>query len=1114
MESLSSPEEKFDSLVSLLRYRAASPSKAEQLYIFLQDSLPQASYTYQQLDNRAIKIAGLLQKKVKPGERVLIMYEPGLELISAFFGCLYAGAIAVPVHPPFNTSSIERLEHIIADCTAKAVLTSSKIKRKIMQLKWLKLANSVGLGKTITKYNPLAGRLCTLNLEQLNWLETEVLPNVPGEPVNAKPDDIAFLQYTSGSTNQPKGVMVSHGNLIHNLKLIADGYKLDVNSIGAIWLPPYHDMGLIGGILVPLYKKFPVYLSSPQEFLINPMSWLKTIHNYRATISGGPNFAYQLCADRAKDSDIEQLDLSCWKLAFNGAEPIFKSALDKFSQRFKAAKFNSKAFSPTYGLAEATLLVTVTPYLEGITTACHSVEEQADKFASDDALSTKKQQEFISSGIPSVPLKIMNPKTNEEVGDNEIGEIWVSGDSVTQGYWNNLELTNQNYPQYQSQRYFKTGDLGFLAEGKLHVTGRIKDMIIIRGKNYYPQDIESTVCQSYPSIRLGRCIAFAEVVNDHEELVVACELKDFEQTQLSTMLDSIRATIMREHGLDIYKIYVLPKSTIPKTLSGKLQRSLCKNSLAIGKFKPLYTWTRANQAVSINLAVTSANSTVNNQQQLSEILDFITNEIKNLLHLSSERVLDANVLLTEIIADSLVLTQLYSSLIEKYGCNIDAAVASQIRESTLRELASLIQAQVNHTEPANKSITSENSSIEQYTRFATFPEIIKFKDRRRYLETLGATQFYLQPCDYEANNLMYIQDRGYINFASYNYLGLAHHPAVKQFVKDAVDKYGTSASASRVVTGDRTVSRELEDAIASLLGVDEAIIFTAGHATVTTTLTHLFGKGDLIVYDQLAHNSSILGTLYSGAAFLQFAHNDWQDLEVKLKNNRYKYNKVLVIFEGIYSMDGDIPPVAQYVELKKRYQCMLMVDEAHSIGVLGKNGGGIREHFNLQPNDIDIWMGTISKSFASCGGYIAGCHDLIAYLKYTAPGFVFSAGISPQNAAAALAAIQMMHKEPERIQKLHENAKFFLTKVKEAGFNTGHSQDTPIIPIITGSSLDAINLSKALLARNVNAPPIIAPAVPEAEARLRFFIRQQHSQEQLNEAVRVLREEMYKLKMS
>ncbi len=387
----------------------------------------------------------------------------------------------------------------------------------------------------------------------------------------------------------------------------------------------------------------------------------------------------------------------------------------------------------------------------------------------------------------------------------------------------------------------------------------------------------------------------------------------------------------------------------------------------------------------------------------------------------------------------------------------------------------------------------------EYSQFKLTPEYLNLKKDLERVEKLGNPFFSLHQG--VAQDTIQTGDRALINYSSYNYLGMSGDPTVIAATQKAIAEYGTSVSASRVLSGERPIHLELEQEIADLIGTEAAIIYVGGHATNVSTIGHLFGKQDLIICDALSHNSIREGCKLSGATIIDFPHNDCQALEEILNRERTKYHKVLIAIEGIYSTDGDLAPLPEIVTLKQHYQTFLLVDEAHSIGVLGLSGGGIREHYHLQAKDVDLWMGTLSKSFASCGGYIAGSSELIEYLKYTAPGFVFSVGMSPANTAAALAAIRLLKSEPKRAIKLQAKAKFCLDLAKNNGLNTGNSVDSPVIPIIVGEPHKAVRLSQLLNQAGINVNPMVYPSVPYNAARLRFFITCLHTEAQIQQTI-------------
>jgi 8-amino-7-oxononanoate synthase len=352
-----------------------------------------------------------------------------------------------------------------------------------------------------------------------------------------------------------------------------------------------------------------------------------------------------------------------------------------------------------------------------------------------------------------------------------------------------------------------------------------------------------------------------------------------------------------------------------------------------------------------------------------------------------------------------------------------------------------------------------------------------------------------------------IGERDCISFSNYNYLGLSGHPALKAAVAAAIDRYGTSVSASRLAGGERPIHAELERALTQALDTEACVAFVSGYGTNVTTIAHLFGPRDLILHDALAHNSIQIGALLSGARRIAFRHNDWRRVDDLLRRHRRDFERVVVILEGIYSMDGDFPDLPRFVELRQRHKILLMVDEAHSFGVMGTHGYGLREHFGLAGSDVDIWMGTLSKSLASCGGYIAGCGALVLNLKFNAPGFVFSVGLPPGNAAAALAALRVMAAEPERVAELHQRGALFLQLAHERGLPTGSSKGISIVPLIVGDTKRCVALTNALFARGIDVQPIVYPGVKERAVRLRFFINRTHSVDQIRRAMAIIDEE-------
>ena len=446
---------------------------------------------------------------------------------------------------------------------------------------------------------------------------------------------------------------------------------------------------------------------------------------------------------------------------------------------------------------------------------------------------------------------------------------------------------------------------------------------------------------------------------------------------------------------------------------------------------------------------------------------------------------------------------------------LSGSVKDQLAQKMLeKRLKKVTEAQMSTVENrrTRKSISSNLKIPDEFYRFDKFPGYQQIRILETGGKQLGVESPFFKVHEGIASNTTAINGQEYINFASYNYLDLCGHPDVSEAAKKAIDQYGTSASASRPVAGERPIQRELEQELAKIYDVDDCIVFVSGHATNVTTIGYLFGPKDLILHDSLIHNSIVQGGQLSGATRLPFPHNDWQALDEILFQQRKNFERVLIVIEGIYSMDGDYPDLKHFVEIKQRHKAFLMVDEAHALGVLGEKGHGIKEHAGVDGHEVDLWMGTLSKTLASCGGYIAGESALIEHLKFSAPGFLYSVGIAPPVAAASLAALKILDKEPERVARLKDRGQQFIHLAQEKGLNVGSSAGLSVVPVITGSSAMAGRLANACFARGINVQPIFYPAVQEGMARLRFFICCSHTEEQIEQTVNILVEEMNKLK--
>jgi acyl-CoA synthetase (AMP-forming)/AMP-acid ligase II len=589
------PAVESSTLVEILRRRAVQQPE-QRTYTYLIDGESEGDHlTHAVLDCQARSIGALLQSYQATGERALLLYPAGLEFIAAFFGCLYAGVIAVPLPPPNLVQpqrTLPRLRAIVRDAQPSMVLTTSAI-----------LSNTEGLFTEAPE------------LQKMRWLATDSIgggvahgwrdPAVTGHT-------LALLQYTSGSTAEPKGVMISHGNLLHNSNYISRLFAFDRQGVTVTWLPAFHDMGLTNGIIQPVYHGRPCYLMPAVSFLMRPVRWLQAISRYKATISGGPNFAYELCTQGVTPEQREALDLGSWDVAYNGAEPIRADTMKRFAASFASCGFRPSAFHPCYGLAEATLLVTGgslrDEMLRTIEVGALEKNHVVEVLAQDQNVRT-----LVGSGhaLHDTKIVIAHPESLTACAPDQVGEIWVSSPSVTQGYWNRPEDTERACRAYLKDTgegpFLRTGDLGFMKDGELFVTGRLKDLIIISGRNLYPQDIELTVEQSHPALRPACCAAFSVDGAGEEQLIIAAEVEPRYQPAVrnapngearaqsngrlpldaKAVVRAIRRTVAEEHDVRVHAVVLLRAGRIPRTTSGKVQRHACQASFLKGTLERL-----------------------------------------------------------------------------------------------------------------------------------------------------------------------------------------------------------------------------------------------------------------------------------------------------------------------------------------------------------------------------------------------------------------------------------------------------------------------------------------------------------------------------------------------
>ncbi|MEY2855966.1 MAG: hypothetical protein RLZZ74_275 [Cyanobacteriota bacterium] len=557
-------------------------------YTFLADGEHEsASCTYQQLDLQARAIAVELSAKVRPGDRALLVYpyNAGIEFIAAFMGCLYAGVVAVTDYPRQHIKSLSQYQDRIVDCQASIILTTQEFADRVK-------------GQLVA--HPSLG-LMALKLKDLSWMKSDRVDLSLADswqPPKIDGDTLAFLQYTSGSTGQPKGVMVTHGNVLHNSQVIYQSFGHHDQTKILMWLPMFHDMGLIGGVMQPIFAGLPAVLMSPIALAQNPFLWLQALSKYQITTSGGPNFAYDLLCQKITDEQRVSLDLSHWEVAFTGAEPVRAETLEKFSQLYEPCGFRKEAFYPCYGMAEATLFITGINVAEYPTIAY--LDQKAltvDKVVAV-AAEHPNSKAIVSCGHPWLgdEIMIVDPETKTQCESDRVGEIWAAGKGIGAGYYQREEQTEATFQatlaDHPAKTYLRTGDLGFIKDGELYITGRIKDMMILWGRNHYPQHIEETVADCHPALRPNHGAAFSVDVGGEEQLVVAHEINrtDLRTINAEEVIGAIRLAVGEQNMANVFAVSLLKTGSIPKTSSGKIQRKACQSMFLDGSLNTVAQW--------------------------------------------------------------------------------------------------------------------------------------------------------------------------------------------------------------------------------------------------------------------------------------------------------------------------------------------------------------------------------------------------------------------------------------------------------------------------------------------------------------------------------------------
>jgi acyl-CoA synthetase (AMP-forming)/AMP-acid ligase II/acyl carrier protein len=658
-------------LVELVDYRCDCQPDA-LAFVFLKDGVQEVErLTYAQLRKKIVALAWHLLHLGLTNKAALLIYPPGLDFIVAFYACLFAKVIPVPVVPPSVNQHLTNLDAILEDAQTNTILTCSS---------WNEKLRTAFATRNTDDYRTFIG--------------TDVIPDAHGEHWNhlqINRSDLAFLQYTSGSTGTPKGVMVSHGNLLHNHEMLKQYFEIGSDSIYVSWLPHHHDMGLIGQIMESIYVGVPCFLMAPASFVKRPYVWLKAISTYRASISGSPNFGYQLCVDRITEEQAETLDLSSWRIAFNGAEPVRRATLEAFQRKFAPSGLRPQASFPCYGMAEATLIIT------GVDASLPAQCCFVDKVKLEQA-----RVEFVDSAHPQAhalvscgsvrcdqEVVIVDPTGNTISDGNKVGEIWVSGDSVCLGYFNKEDLSDRIFrarlADGNTRTYVRSGDIGFLDDrGNLYIAGRLKDVLIIRGKNYYPHDLEAVVEICHPALAIGGASIFSIEVGNEERVVVVQEIVRGSATRLEpeAIVDSVSRSLAEAFELKLHALALLKPGRLPKTSSGKKQRGRAKKLYLEGGLDALSYWT-APESANVGQAAVVRARIVQDLSTIDAVDSWLRSRIAEYVNINPNGI-DADQPVSHLGVDSLIAMKLTAEISELWGVEAEPTLLWEY--STLQAL--------------------------------------------------------------------------------------------------------------------------------------------------------------------------------------------------------------------------------------------------------------------------------------------------------------------------------------------------------------------------------------------------------------------------------------------
>jgi 7-keto-8-aminopelargonate synthetase-like enzyme/acyl-CoA synthetase (AMP-forming)/AMP-acid ligase II/ribosomal protein S18 acetylase RimI-like enzyme/acyl carrier protein len=1145
-------------LQRFLSYVEEAPGQVAFHYIHADGIVEQI--TRGDLLRRSAAVGNYLRAHAQPQDRICIALPHGPQFLYAFLGTLYARMIAVPCNLPRSrrNQSLARLQALIEDATPRLVL-GTEASGPLLATEGRESNSDPAVAARDLRQVPVESLFAEPDHE---WRES---------PTDAEAGEVAYLQYTSGSTGRPKGVMVTHGNLIANERAIQSALGHSPETVMVSWLPFFHDMGLICGLLQPIFVGFPGVLLSPQMFMNDPFGWLKACSDFRATTTGAPNFAYDLCVERITDEQVAQLDLRSLQVAYNGSEPVRHETQARFAARFAPVGFRSEAFLPCYGLAEATLIVSGGPWhapvasirLDVSGTQVDTREEQ------DEATGGKRSPRVVSCGqiAPETVVVVVDPASQTPVANGHTGELWVRGSSVTAGYWNNADETERVFgarlADDTGHRFLRTGDLGLVHAGEVYITGRLKDLLIVRGRNIYPQDLETHLLATLDLKGVNRCAAVG-LERDRREgvgivLEANAEMRNLVRSsdregspELDAIARQIHQQILDEFDVAIDGIAFMRPGRLPRTTSGKLQRSACRAAFDPHNDDLLYL-THPEQYLATpvsavlarirellrkhqELAPDEAAEDADNRVSLSQLgMDSLSRtaflgELENEYSIASSEALNSNdPTLHEIVqwirrtAPSRSQTETPASVPSAAPAAAsthpghDSVPAPHLQVSQAASVAQAPAARSRSLDTGDDRVLRVDSKVTSMSDFEQreardlFAKTRDFSPWLEDYELRGFKRYLLPVIEQRGGRALvggdrYAEQREVILFASADYLGLSHDPRVKLAAARSIMEHGCNVGSVPLIAGSTPVHSRLERELAEWLGTESCVLFPTGQSANMATIAALCSQKDTVVVDNQVHYSILEGVRLAHARWRTFLHNNPDSLREVLESVRQSNpdRGVLVIVEGVYGIAGDVSNLPELLAVAHTYDARVMIDDAHGIGVLGHAAGGAAQLQGVS-SQVDILMGSLSKALGSFGGFVAARKDVVDYLRFFAKSIAFAVGMPTVNAAASLEALSIIREEPQRVRELLTKSAHFRQALVDMGFTEAGQSESTIMSLVVGDEKRLRDLTRLLFEQGVWVEGLPFPAVPRGQERIRFRVRVQHTFQDLEEAAQAVR---------